>query len=91
MAPGLLVDPVRRIALPVQFNPHCPGLRPHRRILDRNLVIERLRVGAREALDDMQVLVGSSVVALGAEIGDVDDQRITLPATARVPPLLSDV
>src|SRR5258706_6997259 len=38
----------------------------------------------------MQVLARSPEVCLGAEVGDVDDQRITFPAAARVPPPEAD-
>ena len=39
----------------------------------------------------MQVLAGTLVVGLGTEIGDVDDQGVTLPLSTRVPPPLADV
>ena len=56
-----------------------PGPYPRLRILDRELIPERLRVDAREALDDVQVLARASEAGLVGEVGRVDDQRVALP------------
>src|SRR5207253_7659761 len=50
----------------------------------------RIRTGAREAFDQMQILVRSPEMSLISEIGRVDDQRISLPMAARIPHPLSN-
>src|SRR5262249_30356147 len=54
-------------------------------------VFERLRVDASPSLDQMQVLARAQVVRFRREIGDVDDERVALPTTARVPPPLTEL
>ena len=66
------------------------GRVPGRRIIDRELVEERIRVDAREAFDQMQVRGGSSETRLLGEIGRVDDKRLAFPMATRVPGPLVD-
>src|SRR5687768_4163182 len=68
-----------------------PWSGPHRRILDPDRVLERVRVKARPPFDEVQVLVGTLEVGLWREIRHVDDQRLALPPAARIPPPLADV
>ena len=89
MAPGLLIDSIRGVVLFVVFLLDGPGSRPRRWILDRDGVLDRVRVETCPPFDEMQVFLGSLEVRLGAEIGDVDDQRIALPASSRVAPPLA--
>src|SRR5262249_23068073 len=42
------------------------------------------------ALDEMKVLAGALEFGLGAEIGDVDDQRVAFPVATRVAPPQTD-
>src|SRR5262249_23233859 len=62
-----------------------PGFRPRRWIVDRELIQERVFIGACEALDDTQVLTRSSESRFVAEIRGFDDKGFTLPMTARIP------
>jgi hypothetical protein len=55
------------------------------RILDGELVVDRLRVDARETLGDaigfgIRVLEDHAIV--GSEIGGLDDQRVAVPVPA---------
>ena len=69
----------------------APGPRPGRRVVDRELVEQRLRAGAREALDEMHVFVGAARLteerqrgdALGFEVRRLDDECVLLPSAAR--------
>src|SRR5689334_9049752 len=61
-----------------------PGASPHRRIFDGHHVFERGRVGPRPAFYQMQVLARTPIVGFRAEVRHVDDERISLPVTARV-------
>src|SRR3989441_10423482 len=91
VASRLMIKTVRLIRLPAQFELDGPRSRPRRRILDRNGVFERLRVGPGPAFDEVQVLPRSLEVRLRAEIGDVDHERVALPAATRVSPPLPHV
>src|SRR5262245_48337243 len=55
-----------------------PG--PRRRIVDRELVAQRVRASAREALDDVQVFARAAEAGLVAEVRGVDDQRVAFPS-----------
>ena len=73
LVPGLL-----------QANRRRPRLRPRRRVVDRNLVIDPVRADTREPFNQVQVFGGSQEAALGGKIGGVDDQRLPLPAAPRI-------
>ena len=89
----VLEDLVRRIA--VQRNRDRPRPRIHVRILDRDLVGNRVRVGAREAFDQAQRAavrdapdacrrgVGRDP-SLVVEVRRLDDQRVAVPAAPRI-------
>src|SRR6185503_21057119 len=68
VAPRLLVDAVRFVALLAVFLLDRPRPRPGGRILDRDGVLDRVRVEACPSFDEVQVLLGSLKVGLGAEI-----------------------
>ena len=73
-----------------------PGPRIHRRVLDGNDILDRFRVDFREAFDESHVALreplptiavqpGWTKSLLVREVGRIDNERIALPATARVP------
>src|SRR5262245_49363999 len=62
---GVLVD---QLVLQLQRNHHRPRLRPRRRILDGDLVLEDVLRDARIAFGEPQVLVRPHEVALGREV-----------------------
>ena len=68
-----------------------PGPRPRRRILDRELITDRLLVDAREALGQPHVLARALKCELVGEIRRFDNQRLALPVTAVAPRPLPDV
>ena len=71
---------------------HRPRFREHGRILNRRLVGDGVGIGAREALDDAQVLVTEPVEIADAEaalvvelqVAGFDDERAAFPAAARI-------
>src|SRR5262249_38985842 len=89
-AARLVVDSVLLAALPGELLLGGPGLGPHGRIFDRDLVGKRLWPGARPPLDQVQVLARAKEIGLRTEVGDVDDERIALPMAARVAEPLTD-
>src|SRR5229473_4739915 len=91
VTPRFLIDPIELVALLGIFLFDGPRLRPRGRIVHRDDVLDCVRAGAGPAFDQMQVVEGSVKVPLGCEIGDVDDQRVVLPPTARIPPPRADV
>src|SRR5262245_9293355 len=86
----LVIDAVLLLALPGVLKLGRPGLCPHGRIVNGDDIFKRVGAGARPALDEMQILARPQHVGLGAEIGDVDDERIALEAAARVAIPLTD-
>jgi hypothetical protein len=66
---GVFVDRIFALA----HGNHCsPRPRPHRRIVDRELVEESVGVGAREALDQVRVRAGVWQAGFAFEIRGVD-------------------
>src|SRR5258708_37139371 len=61
-----------------------PRSRPGGWIVDREFVLEHVRAGARETLDQVCVRTGAFQTRLAFEINGVDNQRITLPMSTRV-------
>ena len=55
-----------------------------RRIVDRELVHDGVRAGARKTLDQVQVFVGAPEVRFVGEVCRVDDQCIAFPPASRV-------
>ena len=84
------INPIRLVVLLLQVERHRPRLRPHRGILDRGRVLERLRVEARPPFHEVEILVRPLEIRLGREVRHIDNQRVALPATARVPPPETD-
>src|SRR3989441_7496666 len=77
---------------------NCRGPRfgKRRRVVEGDLIIDRVRADAREALDHTPFLAGASEdsdvsVADRLQIGCLDDQSITFPTPTRVPQPLADV
>src|SRR5262249_44597006 len=71
-AARLVIKPVLLIALPGELLLDGPGLRPHRRIFDRDDIFERGRSGTRPPLDQVQVLTRALKIRLRAEVRHVD-------------------
>src|SRR5580698_8221754 len=67
-----------------QGKSRTPGFRECRRIVNRKLIDDRLRVGASKTYDQMQVRIGPMEAGVFGEIGGVDHQRLTLPMADRV-------
>src|SRR6266567_342000 len=83
-AARLGINSVLGVALQDEFLLGRPGLRPHRRILDRYDIIQPCGRGPRPALDHVQILARPLEIGLRTEIRHVDHQRIALPAPTRV-------
>src|SRR2546430_12146650 len=83
-AARLVVEPVVLVALPREILLGGPGPGPHRRILDRHGIFERIGTSAPPALDQMKVLASALVVGLRTEVGDVDNEGVALPTPARI-------
>src|SRR5262245_20969104 len=90
---GVLVQPVRRIA--VQWNRDRPRTHIHLRIVDSRLIVNRVGVGPRKALDDAQLLgLKNSLDAAACRarrdpslvviVRRLDDERVSFPAAARI-------
>ena len=63
-AARLVIDPVFLVALPGELLLDRPWPRPHRRVFDGDLVVERVRPGPRPALDQVQVLARALKIGL---------------------------
>src|SRR5262245_54214488 len=87
----LVIDPIQLAVLPFQFLLHGPGSRPRRRIVDGDRVLERVGVTARPTLDEMEVLARVLKLQVRLEVGDVDDQSLTLPLAPGVSERLADL
>ena len=67
-----------------------PWRRPRFRIIDRDLIKQRIRLGAGEALDQAERVAHGDVAPVTAgpesavEVGGFDDERITIPAAAGI-------
>src|SRR5438128_1465802 len=68
-----------------------PGSCPRRRIFDCELIADRVRIHAREALGQTHVLARALERELVREIRRFDNQRLALPMTAVAPRPLTDV
>src|SRR2546427_6946748 len=91
MAPRLVVNAVRFIALHGIFLLDGPRFRPRGRVFYCDDVLERVWTGARPAFDQMPVFARPHEVSLGTEIGDIDHQRLALPSAPRIAKALADV
>src|SRR5262249_39626515 len=61
-----------------------PRSRPGVRILDRHPIPERLRIDAREALDDVEAFAGVEVVRVATEVRRVHDEGLAFVVSDRV-------
>src|SRR5207245_7678858 len=91
MAPRLVVNAVRFIALHGIFLLDGPRFRPRGRVFYCDDVLDRVCTGARPAFDQMPVFTRPHEVRLGTEIGDIDHQRLALPSAPRIAKALADV
>src|SRR5262249_18001821 len=79
---GVFVDRI----VPLRHRNHGgPWSRPRARVVDRELVEERIGVGARKALDQVRVRTGSCKARLALEIFRLHNERSPLPVAARHP------
>src|SRR6516162_9689371 len=60
--------------------------RPYARIIDGELVHERVGVGAGELLDEVRVRAGVRETRLALEVDRVDDQRVAFPMAPGIAP-----
>ena len=74
VTPGLLVDPVRLVALLAVLLLDGPRFSPRGRVFDGDRVLDRVRVHACPSFDQVQVLLGALEVGLGTEIGHIDHE-----------------
>ena len=59
-----------------------PRFRPRRRIVNGELIADRVVVGAGEAFDQMHLLAGSLEDRLLREVRAIDDQCVAFPPAA---------
>src|SRR5262249_25193805 len=79
VAPGLIVNSIRRIALLLQLLLDSPRSGPVRRVVYRDDICDRVQFKTRPPFDEMQIFVRSLKIRFRREIRDVDDQRVALP------------
>src|SRR5688500_5928218 len=80
---------VTRVFVQRSFNPQhlilaAPGAVPGRAVFDRELVTDGVRVGQREALNDLQVLRSASKGAPVLYVRRLDHEGVAFPLPARV-------
>src|SRR5262249_11132358 len=80
----LVIKSVLRVALLGELLLGGPRPCPRGRVFYRDLVAERRRPGAREALDQMQALARSLEIGLRTEVRHVDDEGVAFPVAARI-------
>src|SRR5258708_1018069 len=80
---GIFVD--RLVAL-AHWNNRGERPRPYARIIDGELVHERVGVSAGEFLDEVQVRAGVRETRLALEVDRVDHQRVAFPVAPRIAP-----
>jgi len=85
----VLPDLVVLLSVAVDGERHLPGTREHLRVLERHRIVDAIGAGRRPAFHHVErVAVEASVrvePGVFVEIRDVDHQRISFPAAARVP------
>src|SRR5215831_2562338 len=80
---GIFVDGLIALA---HRNNHGERPRPYARIIDDELVHERVGVSAGEFLDEVQVRAGVRETRLALEVDRVDHQRVAFPVAPRIAP-----
>src|SRR5688572_7129586 len=68
-----------------------PFPREGRRVVDREFVLDRARIGAREALDQAHAFRRPPETDLVGEVRRIDDERRAFPAAARITEPLPDL
>src|SRR5207248_1563186 len=68
-----------------------PRPRPCRRIVDCELINERVRIQTLEALGEFHILAASAKWILVREIRGLDDKRVAFPMASRVPLPQADI
>src|SRR6478672_9010510 len=63
---------------------HAPRTGKRRRIVDRELVEQRIDVCPRKALDQVQFRARAAEVRLVGEVGRVDNERLPFPVADRI-------
>ena len=63
---------------------HFPGPRPGRRVIERDFVIQSVRIKARKSFDHMQAVGGTPEIRFIGEVCCIHDERIAFPVPARV-------
>src|SRR5262245_1500146 len=76
VTPRLIVDAVLGVALLLQLLSGRPRSDPRRRIVDRDDIVDRVRIDARPPLDQMQMFVSALEIRLRRKVCNVDDQRV---------------
>src|SRR5262245_52116139 len=76
---------------PFEPNRSRPGRRPRRGVRQRDFVVDPVDRRACKALDHVEVLGRSEKAALWRKVRGLDNQRVALPSTARVPEPEADV
>src|SRR5205823_2632182 len=90
MTARFVVDSVRLLILAHQFLFHGPWPRPCRRVVDDHGVFDRCRIDPSPALHEMQFFARAPVAELWRKIGNVDNQRVAFPVSARITETLWD-
>src|SRR5215467_12698161 len=80
---GIFVDGLVALA---HRNNNGEWSRPYARIIDGELVHERVGVSAGEFLDEVQVRAGVRETRLALEVDRVDHQRVAFPVAPRIAP-----
>src|SRR6185436_4321548 len=75
---------VHRMIRAAQRDHQTPRPGPRARVIDRHLVLQSIRPGLSEALDDVQLLAGPAHEAARFVVGSLDDESIALPMSTRV-------
>src|SRR5258706_13913606 len=78
------IKSVVSVALPGELFLDGPGLRPHRRIFDRDFIFERAWPSAGPTLNEVQVLARALKIGLRTEVRYVEHERIAVPVATRV-------
>src|SRR5437870_5315164 len=90
MTARFVLDSVRLLILAHQFLFHSPWPSPCCRVVDDHGVFDRCRIDPSPALHEMQFFARAPVAELWRKIGNVDNQRVAFPVSARITETLRD-